>query len=120
MEINPYPSDVCALSDEELKILSAELQEAYEVNGEDDWDYWTDDAAENRYHEMLQEIYRRFMLANPDWRPPTPNEFSLTVLATLKDSLCFARRVNEAFERECPGKIGDAIEVRRPTRLVEG
>jgi hypothetical protein len=119
--MNLYQQDVRTLTDEELKVLSAELQEAYYCTSYDE-DYgdcsdWSDDDAETRYGEMQAEIHRRY------FESLTPEQQAkargASVLEMLKTNLVFAGRVNQAFDAEFSGKkIGDTFTIRKPTRYL--
>lgn len=123
---NIYQSAVADMSDEELRRLSDELQEAHECSSayaEDDWpdSYWDDDAAESRYFEMQREIHRRFMLVHPDWKPPKPSVYVQAMMECLANSIDITSRVNAEFSAPFANKIGDTITIKKPWRyLAEG
>ncbi len=110
-----YPTPVEKLTDEELEVLSAELESAYSETDEDGYASWENEDAARRYREMDSEIHRRFMLANPDWKPsPPPPEFTKMVLNTLAKSIGLSRKVSASFDSHFAPKIGDTIHVRKP------
>lgn len=117
---NLYQSSVSAMPDAELELLSSELAEAYECNGEDD-SYWTDDAAETRYYELTAEIRRRWNEANPQ---KAARQVALcdpmirAALACLTEQLALGCKVSAAFDREFRPKAGDSISVRNPVRFT--
>lgn len=116
-----YPSDVKLLSDEELVTLADELQEAFQrEDHETDYEYWTDDDAESRYYEMREEKRRRFMLANPDWKPPTPQQMQ-KLLNEAMSALCENLRPTAALFSLPDGatKIGDMVTIPRPPKFTE-
>ena len=118
-----YSQDVRTLTDEELKTLSEEMNEAF-VRPNDDGDAdWIDSEAEDRYWEMCSEIERR------RWEALTPEqqeaevrargEFTraaLEVLANnLKLNLLNLPTLDAGFGARVP-KIGATITVREPPR----
>ncbi len=119
MPVNLYQSDVHLMPDAELETLSAELREAYCTNDEDGYDWWCDDAAENRYDAMRAEIRRRWELANRrGLRPLTPSILAKSVLETLQNGFKFNRHISNELDAEFTGKkIGQTMTVRKPYRF---
>lgn len=142
--INPYQSSVQTFSSEELRSLSAEIEECFHV-------YDEDGAEVDRYWEMQREIRRRWELANPEEaaREQTSRQtlapFIAEWLRQLHGSMVMANMMNRGFEQEfvgqkpyqqqcceacmygerrhahaewCPApkKVGSTIMVRRPAR----
>lgn len=114
--VQAYSTDVRTMSDAELRELSQEMEDAFQCSGQDDT-YWTDDEAFARYCEMRGELHRRFMLANPDWKPPSPSDLTRLALEVFHRDLAFSRRVNEEFSRGF-SRIGDTVTVRMPVKFV--
>ncbi len=118
--VNLYQSEVGKLSDGELRVLSEELSEEYCCNGEDE-SYWTDDAAETRYHQLRGEINRRWEIANPDEADRRRNFYGPTVRAimeSMQNQFAFNREFVRQFKAEpAKQKIGDTLTVRMPTRF---
>lgn len=112
---NLYPSDVRSLSDEELEVLSAELEEAYRCSGYED-DYWLDDAAEARYWEMHAEQHRRYCVAHPEWKPPEPSEVTRIILRSVAAMMETAREFHRTFEEEFTGQVGNTVTIQKPYR----
>lgn len=120
--INPYPSDVKAMSDEELSRLSEELHEAYlctdrDYEWGDDESYWTDDAAEARYYEMRREINRRWREANPE-KAAQVNVIARSCLSILMNQLTMTRHIVGKFDATEALKVGQTTKVRMPFRYV--
>lgn len=117
---NIYQSDVRSLSDEELRLLSEELSDAYQHAYGDDGDaYWTDDEAETRYWEMRHEIRRRWGIAHPEWESAPLSELVAESLRMLASNLVAARAINQRYDSEFSAtgkKVGDTIKVSRLPR----
>ena len=111
-----YQSDVRTLSDDELEVLSKELEEEYRHSGYEE-DYWTDDAAETRYWQLHAEAYSRWCAAHPEWKPPVPSEATLLCLKILAEHFHLAAAVSRQFNDEFTGKIGNTVTVKRPVRF---
>ncbi len=132
--VNLYQSDVKTLSDEELKTLSEELYEAYHVSSVnddgDDCDWWEENpdsriktGAEDRYYEMRAEIYRRWEVNHPEEAERNRQfmgVFAKIAIEDLGHKLSAVSKINESFNEEFTGKlgkIGDTLQIRRPTRF---
>jgi hypothetical protein len=113
-----YQSDVRTLSDDELEVLSKELEEEYRHSGYEE-DYWTDDAAETRYWQLHAEARRRWEIAHPEWKPPKPSEVTLLCLKAMAESLHLAAAVSRQYDAEFERKAGDHITIRLPYRFQE-
>lgn len=120
-----YQSDVRALSDEELKTLSTEIEEAYQREGEE-YSYFTDSEAETRYYEMQAELRRRWDEANPEEakrRLELAKTFCGDALRIMADNNAhMAQQANRLYDAEFFSgaqwpKIGDTITVRKPERF---
>lgn len=115
MPSTSYPTPVESLTDNELRVLSSELEEAYRRSGGDD-DYWLDDEAESRYWEMQHEEGRRFRMANPDWEPPTTRELTRLLAENVLQAFSQNMEFAQNFLPEFGNKIGSTIQVQRPHR----
>ena len=110
-----YQTDVRTLTDEELRLLSEELEtECLHSYGDDEW--WDDSEAEGRYYEMQREIRRRWELANPGRKSASPSALSAVMLDRMSLTIAFAREVNREFQRSM--KTGNTVTVRKPWRFV--
>jgi hypothetical protein len=116
-----YSTDVRSLSDEELRVLSAEIEEAYDVHDADDSSLPQDDEATDRYWAMFYEIDRRWEEANPEAakeRYEARKRLCKVALEVLSKNLSLANTVNRVFDSEFRSpKIGDTINVRRPQQF---
>lgn len=127
-EMSNYQSDVKTLNDEELKSLSLEIEEAFNVYGDDDCRLPCDDEAEARFWELYREIQRRRIEAmSPEQREhyfARQAEFSTgyvkTVILGMADLFKSAdlMKVRNEFDREFGTKIGDTITVNKPRRFL--
>lgn len=118
-----YPSPVESLSAEELKVLSAELEEAFCSESRDGDTWWCDEDAEHRYDAMKAEEWRRFLLANPDYVPPKASELvsmmTRDALNYLQNNVALTRSISDRFHTEFAGiKVGQSISIRKPAKFL--
>ncbi len=123
-EVKVYTQDVATMSDDELRLLSAELEEHYDVHYSDEYTgkCYCDEAAD-RYQQLVKEIERR------RWEALTPEqqsselkrrgELSRYITEQTMKMLVGSFQFGNLFRNAGEPKIGDTITVKTPPSFVE-
>lgn len=129
-----YQSDVQKIPDEELLQLSNEIEESYNICGDEYCRLPEDDEATQRYHELRAEIRRRWEILNPEEAARQAERmkfFRETFGSLVLGRLAAGAEAMKLMKAEAEydslfmsggqwgGKIGQIITAHRPTRFLE-